>query len=451
MCEKLNRKDFHEAIDTTLSGLQADPWLAQRVLYAERNAKVIINKRTLVLIIVLFIVLLFTVAVAAVLLQHQHIEQAMDYAKTRGSFSDYSISEKVSLVRAMEAAGISIPGNVREIIHSGVSFDTKSEKIITDYVTEIYGDEEDIDHFIIASHDWGDPFNWTLEQKHWFWETLRDKGLYNGKIKYLLPEDNDLTREQVVVYGRQALLNLYHLPEATVNAFDADVTFFTIVNSEDQPRWRIYFGHSGAESADYTVLLKRDGTVTEDPSLYIFLPEVDNKYSFSVATDDNSTPEILTPSQQRLKYTKNVYIEQGELYYHYLEKCPAIKTLVVKTEINDHLINSFYPCPYCVLNSEFWSIDEKINFGVTNVDYPSEDMISSQEALTIAQTYLQNSSMNELEDLVPSLHFSKENGKYYYTVFFSRLEKGQINPKLSVVIDALSGKVIDVLESRGAG
>ena len=317
MCEKLNRKDFHEAIDTTLSGLQADPWLAQRVLHAERNAKVIINKRTLVLIIVLFIVLLFTVAVAAVLLQHQHIEQAMDYAKTRGSFSDYSISEKVSLVRAMEDAGISIPGNVREIIHSGVSFDTKSEKIITDYVTEIYGDEEDIDHFIIASHDWGDPFNWTLEQKHWFWETLRDKGLYNGKIKYLLPEDNDLTREQVVVYGRQALLNLYHLPEATVNAFDADVTFFTIVNSEDQPRWRIYFGHSGAESADYTVLLKRDGTVTEDPSLYIFLPEVDNKYSFSVATDDNSTPEILTPSQQRLKYTKNVYIEQGELYYRY--------------------------------------------------------------------------------------------------------------------------------------
>ena len=50
MCEKLNRKDFHEAIDTTLSGLQADPWLAQRVLHAERNAKVIINKRTLVLI-----------------------------------------------------------------------------------------------------------------------------------------------------------------------------------------------------------------------------------------------------------------------------------------------------------------------------------------------------------------------------------------------------------------
>ena len=38
MCEELNRKEFHEAIDTTLSGLQADPWLAQRVLHAERNA-----------------------------------------------------------------------------------------------------------------------------------------------------------------------------------------------------------------------------------------------------------------------------------------------------------------------------------------------------------------------------------------------------------------------------
>ena len=31
MRDELNRKEFHEAIDTTLSGLQGDPWLARRV------------------------------------------------------------------------------------------------------------------------------------------------------------------------------------------------------------------------------------------------------------------------------------------------------------------------------------------------------------------------------------------------------------------------------------
>ena len=53
MCEELNRKEFHEAIDTTLSGLQADPWLAQRVVSRERTSEPVMKKKLSILHIII--------------------------------------------------------------------------------------------------------------------------------------------------------------------------------------------------------------------------------------------------------------------------------------------------------------------------------------------------------------------------------------------------------------
>lgn len=63
MCEELNRKEFHEAIDTTLSGLQADPWLAQRVVSRERTSEPVMKKK-LSIGFVLMIFLILTVFTA---------------------------------------------------------------------------------------------------------------------------------------------------------------------------------------------------------------------------------------------------------------------------------------------------------------------------------------------------------------------------------------------------
>lgn len=64
MCEELNRKEFHEAIDTTLSGLQADPWLAQRVVNEERKEKVFMKPRLSIKVVIIGIVLMLLMATA---------------------------------------------------------------------------------------------------------------------------------------------------------------------------------------------------------------------------------------------------------------------------------------------------------------------------------------------------------------------------------------------------
>ncbi len=64
MRDELNRKEFHEAIDTTLSGLQGNPFLAQRVTAQAEGKENIVMKKKLSVTIVIAIVLMLLMATA---------------------------------------------------------------------------------------------------------------------------------------------------------------------------------------------------------------------------------------------------------------------------------------------------------------------------------------------------------------------------------------------------
>ena len=64
MRDELNRKDFHEAIDTALSGLQGNPFLAQRVTAQAEGKENIVMKKKLSVTIVIAIVLMLLMATA---------------------------------------------------------------------------------------------------------------------------------------------------------------------------------------------------------------------------------------------------------------------------------------------------------------------------------------------------------------------------------------------------
>ena len=66
MCEELNRKEFHEAIDTTLSGLHADPWLAQRVVNRERTSEPVVKKKLSISLVLIILLIIFDVTALAV-------------------------------------------------------------------------------------------------------------------------------------------------------------------------------------------------------------------------------------------------------------------------------------------------------------------------------------------------------------------------------------------------
>lgn len=436
MDDKLVRARVHTAVQQhcATSGVQPNPYLAQRVLAAARDegVPVVRKKLSFGLVFILILLLTGTVAVAATLL-NLHIEKAMDIAVDKGEFIEWELDDKIALINAMTEAGIPLPREKLSVISDTHSSDEEKDRVATDLLVDIYGSEEHISHFTIASHDWGDPFQWTLEQQVWFWETLREKGLYTGKIKYLLPGENDLTRDQVVLIAKKTIQNAYALPDEIVQAYDADVTFFTIEGTDVAPRWRVYLGYSDAEAAEYTVLLTRDGQVTEDASLYIFKPVV----SVTSVPQNDQPSTVLKPYEKRLLATDELYLSQRNMQYHFLSNCPSVEAEVLTSTTN---IDGYQPCPYCVIQTQLWSVEDKIIYDVMYGELPSNEVISASQAEQIAREHLLASGRDDVEQLVPYCRYLSFDGRY--AVFFARLENGQIDPIYSVIINAETGEVL---------
>lgn len=435
-----NVKKVQKALNQDAAFIQPNPYLAQRVLNAVnaesygKGGIVVKRKMPIALVVAVVLMLSGIVAVAATIL-NLHIEKAMDITRDKGSFSAWEYEDKIALIDTMIEAGIVLPREEYNIILDPASSDEEKNQAATELLAGIYGSEEHISHFTIASHDWGDPFQWTLEQKEWFWETLRAKGLYTGDIKYLLPDENDLTRDQVVVLAKQAIQDAYDLPDEIVDSYDADVTFFSIIGMDDAPRWRVYLGYVDAEAAEYTVLLTQDGQVTEDASLNILKPEVSAK----LAAQSNQPSTVLKPYEKRMLTTDELYLSENNKQYHFLSDCPSVAD-EKKASADD--LDGYDPCPYCVLQTQLWSAEEQIVYGAMYGELPSENMISSTEAETIAFDYLFSCGNEDVRELVPYSRYYVIDDKPQYVVFFARLENELINPMYSVTVDAVTGEII---------
>lgn len=423
---------IRQEINAELSFLDSRPSLHYDIMSQIKGEKVVKRKVSFALVFVLILLLTGTVAIAATIL-NLHIEKAMDIAAEKGEFFDWELDDKIALINAMNEAGIHLPQEKLSIVLDADSSDEERDRVATELLVDIYGSEEHISHFTIASHDWGDPRQWTLEQQVWFWETLREKGLYTGKIKYLLPDETDLTRDQVVMIAEQAVQDAYALPEEIVQGYDADVTFFTIEGTDTAPRWRVYLCYADAEAAEHTVLLTRDGQVTEDASLYIFKPGV----SVTAAPQNDQPSTVLKPYEKRLLATDELYLSQGNMQYHFLSNCPSVEGEVLSSTNN---IDGYQPCPYCVIQTQLWSVEDKIIYDAMYGELPSDEVIPASQAEQIAREHLLASGRNDVEQLVPYCRYLSFDGRY--TVFFARLENGQIEPIYCVIVNAETGEVL---------
>jgi hypothetical protein len=65
MRNELNRKEFHEAIDTTLSGLQGNPFLTQRIMNQERTGEPVVKRKISIVAVLVAALMLITVTALA--------------------------------------------------------------------------------------------------------------------------------------------------------------------------------------------------------------------------------------------------------------------------------------------------------------------------------------------------------------------------------------------------
>ena len=191
MEERRDKHIIQQVFDTSLSGIQDDPWLAQRVLSTAHGAqgqggKVMKRKLSAGLVFTIILILMTVTAMAAVLLSVQQIVE--DYAvpmaqETMGEV-DFAPGELSILIQLAEENGI-------------VPSDYMLEQIAW---AEKQGEGYPKDEFIkeLAYSEFGsDMSTWTLEQQKWYDDVLVAMGVMEENQK-ALPADPDSEQEQAV-------------------------------------------------------------------------------------------------------------------------------------------------------------------------------------------------------------------------------------------------------------
>ena len=387
-----------------------------------------------------------------------HIEQAMDLAVENGDYEHWSLEAKMKLMEAMRKDGISISETDWSKLTGSVLTEKEKHALADRILTGYYGDQEFLYYFTIADAEWGEQRSWTLEQKHWFWNTLREKGLFGDDYWIdLLPEDGDMTPSQAVEIAKGAIREAYGLADADLAAYKTDVSFFRTADHET-PRWQVEF-YQG-EAADYAVLITREGEVTEDEDLGVLTPahaKQRKEEREQAAPEDDWTRR----GKEKLQDVDRVfYNPAGGTYYHFLRDCPLVSQKYLPlTELDktDPFFGFLSSCPCCVNDQVFWSAEDKIRYHYGAWQMPGADWISQEEAKQIAERALEEQGI-KLENMRPAVYTSGEHDdrQGLYIVYFGTVSldgDGQcaFDFRYAVRIDGKTGQVIYAGKAGGNG
>ena len=200
MREKLNRRDFHEAIDKTLSGLQPDPWLYRRLSARMEEGEIKVKKKLpAALVIALAIIMLTAIALAATLLSHQEVVEQVAVPMAVGNDGkvgvneSYSFDELAELVRVLNENGITLEENstIMKALQSGQGY--YEEETMMELCRQAFG---------------GNYYTWTLEEQDWFDGLMVECGFYETR-SVRKPGEGNLTYEQAEAFAYDVLRPSY--------------------------------------------------------------------------------------------------------------------------------------------------------------------------------------------------------------------------------------------------
>ena len=182
MREDLSRAKMHKAIDSTLSGLNGDPWLFQRVSARAAEGETKVKKKLSAgLVLAIIMILIAAVALAVTLLTHQEIVEqvavplAVDNDAGVGVNNTYNAEELTELVRSLNENGITLEENNRimQALQNGQGY--YEEETIMEICRQAFG---------------GNYYTWTLEQQDWYEKLMVQIGFHESHQTRMPGEDN---------------------------------------------------------------------------------------------------------------------------------------------------------------------------------------------------------------------------------------------------------------------
>ena len=194
MREAEERVIFQNAVDRRLSGLQENPFLAQRIMNAEKGEIKLKKKLTLSMVLVIALLLIAITALAVVLLSPKEIvEQVAVPIAQSNTQGNYTYEELKELINALS--------------ENGITLDEGSRLMRAFEAGRGYW-EKDVIHEICLSAFGADQSAWSIEQRYWYGEMMVAVGAWDSN-PYMLPEGEDLTEPEARKLAVNALKKAY--------------------------------------------------------------------------------------------------------------------------------------------------------------------------------------------------------------------------------------------------
>ena len=163
MDDQTLRNQLHHAVETRLSGLQGDPWLAQRVLAQAKSEPKRKRKRSVGFVIVLILLLAATTAFAAISLR-SFFEKAIEQESQSGEISHWSASEKAAFVNRMVEAGLLPETEQTKQLQSRTLSEEQQDALAMSIITDFYPARDSfVTTMDIIAKEYGAYEQWPLE------------------------------------------------------------------------------------------------------------------------------------------------------------------------------------------------------------------------------------------------------------------------------------------------
>ena len=255
MREAEERMIFQNAVDRRLSGLQENPFLAQRIMNAEKGEIKVKKKLTLSMILVIVLLLIAVTALAVALLSPKEIVEqvavplAQENDTSEASVRTYTHEELAELIRTLDENGLTLEEDSRimKAFQNGHGFW-----------------EQDVVHAIFETAYGKSRELWTLEEEHCYGEAMVAIGVWDIN-PFLIPGENDLTAEEASAFASQTLKEKYGitLPLKTDDQWVVVMKYMRTFDDQrdqydsGQAEWQFSYCRKPSGAVSYSVFFDR--------------------------------------------------------------------------------------------------------------------------------------------------------------------------------------------------
>ena len=257
-----NMEDFKDkqivqrVITHSLSGIQDDPWMAQRVLnmaHKEPGTGGIVVKKKLSFgfVLMMAVMLLGVTALAATLIWQDAGEKFAPMESENGYYDTWNTEAKIELIRALYDLGeVKDNPDAERVLNSTDMPDAEKnalcDKIMCAYVN---GSPDTVTLLSILEKLHGDMNTWPMEDKVWYNNLLNANNMLSGEeTYYVLPQIGEFTQEQAIDAAKSFLISkgVENLDNAQIEATmyeESDDQFYgeTQVSQKGRRLWSIVF------------------------------------------------------------------------------------------------------------------------------------------------------------------------------------------------------------------